>query len=48
MLDPVDMPAWDYQAMDPADPPHAGLAYAVDVPAQSYTEYPHYRQEWRP
>lgn len=34
--------------MDPAGPRHAGLAYALKVPAQSYAEHPHYRQEGRP
>ncbi|PWJ05448.1 hypothetical protein DKG34_21975 [Streptomyces sp. NWU49] len=48
MLDLVDMPARDHQAMDPAGPRHAGLAYALKVPAQPYAEHPHYRQEGRP
>lgn len=48
MLDLVDMLARDYQAMDPADRRHAGLAYALKALAQSYAEHPHYRQEWRP
>ncbi|MER6141663.1 DUF6221 family protein [Streptomyces sparsogenes] len=48
MLDLVDALAGEYQAMDPADARHAGLAYALRVLAQAYAEHPDYRQEWRP
>ncbi|QQM38525.1 DUF6221 family protein [Streptomyces liliifuscus] len=48
MLDLVDMLAREYEAMAPTDTRHAGLAYALKVLAQSYTEHPGYRQEWRP
>ncbi|GAA0611741.1 DUF6221 family protein [Streptomyces crystallinus] len=48
MLDLVDMLARQYEAMDPADTRHAGLAYALNRLAQSYAEHPDYRQEWRP
>jgi hypothetical protein len=48
MLDVVDMLAVQYEAMDPADARHAGLAYALNMLAQSYAEHPDYRQEWRP
>ncbi|EYT81300.1 hypothetical protein CF54_20410 [Streptomyces sp. Tu 6176] len=48
MLDLVDMLARQYEAMDPADARHAGLAYALNMLAQSYAEHPDYRQEWRP
>ncbi|WP_331756928.1 DUF6221 family protein (plasmid) [Streptomyces anulatus] len=34
--------------MDSADARHAGLAYALNMLAQSYAEHPDYRQEWRP
>ncbi|WP_330461036.1 DUF6221 family protein [Streptomyces sp. NBC_00820] len=48
MLDMVDMLAADCAAMDPADPRHTGLVYALKVLAQSYDEHPDYRREWRP
>ncbi|MCX4986015.1 DUF6221 family protein [Streptomyces sp. NBC_00572] len=48
MLDLVDMLTRQYEAMDPADDRHAGLAYALNVLAQSYAEHPGYRPEWRP
>lgn len=48
MLDPVDMLAREYEAMDPSDTRLAGLRYALRVLAQSYAEHPHYRAEWRP
>lgn len=38
----------EFEALDPADARHAGLAYALNVLAQSYPEHPRYRQEWRP
>ncbi|MFF9170530.1 MULTISPECIES: DUF6221 family protein [unclassified Streptomyces] len=47
MLDLVDMLAREYQAMDPADPRHKGLAYALKVLALSYAEHPRFRPEWR-
>ncbi|NDZ60470.1 hypothetical protein G3I47_24890 [Streptomyces anulatus] len=40
--------ATQYEAMDPADARHAGLAYALKMLAQSYAEHPDYRPEWRP
>jgi hypothetical protein len=40
MLDLVDKLARDYEAMDPADARHAGLAYTLKVLAQSYAEDP--------
>lgn len=43
-----DLPARHYQAMDPADSRHTGLAHALKMLAQSYAEHPQYRQEWRP
>lgn len=48
MLDLVDMLARDYQAMNSADSRQAGLAYALEVLAQSYAEHSQHRQEWRP
>jgi hypothetical protein len=48
MLDQVSMLVDEYEATDPADVRHAGLAYALRVLAQSYDEHPGYRQEWRP
>ncbi|MFE2463145.1 hypothetical protein [Streptomyces sp. NPDC059402] len=48
MLDLVDKLARDYEAMDPADARHVGLAYALKVLTQSYAEDPGYRHEWRP
>ncbi|WP_323138225.1 MULTISPECIES: DUF6221 family protein [unclassified Streptomyces] len=48
MLDLVDMPAREYEAMDPSDTCLAGLRYALRVLAQSYAEQPDYRAEWRP
>lgn len=48
MLDLIEMPARDYNAMDPANSRKQGLTYAIRVLAQSYAEHPAYRQEWRP
>lgn len=48
MLDLVDMSARNHQAMGPADPRRAGLAYALKVLAQSYAEHLDHRQERRP
>ncbi|WP_329095962.1 DUF6221 family protein [Streptomyces sp. NBC_01439] len=48
MLDLTEQLAHDYKAMAPSDPRSAGLAYALQVLAQSYTHHPSYRQEWRP
>ncbi|WP_169796205.1 DUF6221 family protein [Streptomyces hirsutus] len=48
MLDLVDMPARDYEAMDPSEARFAGLGHALRVLAQSYAEHPDYREGWRP
>ncbi|MET9689521.1 DUF6221 family protein [Streptomyces sp. NPDC006514] len=48
MLDLTEQLAYEYRAMDPADPRAAGLGYAIRVLAQSYAGHPAYRQEWRP
>ncbi|MFD8922308.1 DUF6221 family protein [Streptomyces sp. NPDC059569] len=48
MLDLIEQLANDYKAMDPSDSRSAGLAYALRVLAQSYTEHPAYQREWRP
>ncbi|MFF8478632.1 DUF6221 family protein [Streptomyces sp. NPDC015414] len=48
MLDLTEQLAHDYKAMDPSDARSAGLAYALRVLAQSYTEHPAYPHEWRP
>lgn len=48
MLDLIEQLANDYKAMDPSDSRSAGLAYALRVLGQSYTEHPAYQQEWHP
>jgi hypothetical protein len=48
MLDLIGQLANDYKAMDPPDSRSTGLAYALRVLGQSYTEHPAYQQEWRP
>ncbi|KUN35729.1 hypothetical protein AQJ30_23865 [Streptomyces longwoodensis] len=48
MLDLIEQLARDYKAMDPSDSRSVGLAYALRVLGQSYTEHPAYLQEWRP
>ncbi|MGW2934133.1 DUF6221 family protein [Streptomyces sp. NPDC001156] len=48
MLDLIGMLARDHEAMDPSDPRWVGLAYALRVLSQSYTDHPDYREAWRP
>ncbi|MFE1995238.1 hypothetical protein [Streptomyces parvulus] len=48
MLDLIEQLANDYEAMALSDFRPAGLAYALRVLGQSYTERPIYQQEWRP
>ncbi|MET8577007.1 hypothetical protein [Streptomyces sp. NPDC005012] len=48
MLDLIEQLANDYKSMNPSDSRSAGLAYALRVPGQSYTEHPAYQQKWRP
>ncbi|NEB02562.1 hypothetical protein [Streptomyces sp. SID13726] len=45
MLDLIDMLVRDYTAMDPEDPRHEGLTYAIRLLAQSYAEHPAYQPE---
>ncbi|MFE4514620.1 hypothetical protein ACFRMQ_10585 [Kitasatospora sp. NPDC056783] len=48
MLDLVDIPARDYEAMDPSDARYVGLGHALRVLTQSYAEHPGCGEEWRP
>ncbi|MEU6157385.1 DUF6221 family protein [Streptomyces sp. NPDC047130] len=48
MLDLIEQLANDCKSMNPSDSRSAGLAYALRVLGQSYSEHPAYQQKWRP